>query len=646
MATSNVGNLAVVISGNAAPLSGVMSQTVRDVQNFTQTVNRISIAAPRQEAGGGSVFNLGAGMAAGIAGGATVKALDMVTGLVEKAGAAAIKGAADWERMSTAFEVMTGSAAKGSKLLREVEALAIATPFSSAGLASAGQGLMAMGVPSESLIPTMSRLGDIAAGNEEVFGRLAVVFGQVTSQGKLMGQDLLQFTNAGVGAKDFADTLGVSVEEFMKLKEAGQVGVGTVIETINRLTSGTGRFAEMNQKQLKTVHGQWNSLTETVAKSAKEVGLSVFKTLDVANNIGRLSDFLAPMERWGDALALPLRRGQSLLNDLWIAGKTAFGGLVASVKPFTDLIGGMNVTFEGSQEMFRQWLHRMVSGLGNLMDYGVRFAQGWSFSVGKPLAALTQATLWSIKQTANALADLSESKMFAIANPAVALALRGSGSELRGMAGRIDPGAFGAGTKSLFDALDEMGKPENMGRSAKWGDQFVQNWEAAQKAVAETARPKPDDVALIPKPQSPPAVEIAPMPRLGPPKEMVDFAEKLKNDFAERGPRGSLNELNMLNKAREMGLINEEVFNRGAFKLQESLSQSLNEGAEKFPAAMARGTQAAEAVISRAMGGARDPMRRVEDLLKQIADELRRSTLEEKEIGDALRGLGAQGVGF
>lgn len=35
-------------------------------------------------------------------------------------------------------------------------------------------------------------LGDISQGNKEKFNSLSLVFGQISSQGKLMGGDLLQ----------------------------------------------------------------------------------------------------------------------------------------------------------------------------------------------------------------------------------------------------------------------------------------------------------------------------------------------------------------------------------------------------------------------------------------------------------------------
>lgn len=648
MAKSNVGNLAVVISGNASPLQSVMNQSVRDVQNFTQTINRISVAAPKDSGGGG--MGLGAGMMAGIAGGATIKALDMVTSLVTSAGRAAIKGAADWEKMSIAFEVMTGSASKGSSLLKQIEDLAIRSSYSSAELADAGRMLLGFGANADSITPMLSRMGDVAGGNSESLSQLALNFGQVLSKGKLLGDDMRTFSELGLGVDQFSNAMGISTTEFYKRMEAGQISANHMIQTLNMATSEGGRFYESTAKQNKSVAGEWEALNENVAKSLRGIGLEMFKAFDVAGNIHKLSEFTTSMSQMADQVRTPFERARTILGDFGQIAGSVLNGLIETAKPFTkaiqplvDTINGLS--FDKSREDFLEWSHVFLIGLGRVADNAVLFGQAWATTVGKPLTAVFQAILWGIKKVAIASADLMDSGFMQMTNPVAILAKRtGATDQLRSIAGTIDPGAFGAGSKALFDALDEAAKPENMGRGFKWNDEYTKQLEAAKNLIAKPAVAAPQ-ADLIPK-LAEHAIEIAPMPRLGPSKEMLDYAAKLKNDFIDGGARGLGHELNMLQKAREMGLITEDVFNRGAFKLHESLSKSFSDGSDKLPAAMARGTQAAEAVISRAMSGSRDPMRRVEDLLKQAVDELKRSTLREKEIGDAIRGLGAQGVGF
>ncbi len=45
--------------------------------------------------------------------------------------------------------------------------------------------------------PVLQALGDVAAGDREKFHRLSLAFGQTQAKGRLMGQEVLQMTEAG-----------------------------------------------------------------------------------------------------------------------------------------------------------------------------------------------------------------------------------------------------------------------------------------------------------------------------------------------------------------------------------------------------------------------------------------------------------------
>ena len=75
--------------------------------------------------------------------------------------------------------------------------MAAKTPFEMGDLASASQTLLSFGDDANKVQGHLKMLGDISLGNKEKFNGLALVFGQVQSQGKLMGQDHLQMINAG-----------------------------------------------------------------------------------------------------------------------------------------------------------------------------------------------------------------------------------------------------------------------------------------------------------------------------------------------------------------------------------------------------------------------------------------------------------------
>jgi len=310
-----VADLAIIISGNTAPVSASLTQVQRQFQQFAGQINNVTIKppavpAPKVEKAGEPA----SAVLAGIVGGAVVAAVELlasglkrVAGLTYSVAEAAAKAAAEYESATTAYGVFVGDAGKGKALVDQIQQLAVATPFMTADLSKAGQMLLGMGVGAEDLLPALSRLGDLAAGDAVKLDRLSLAYGQVMAAGRFMGTELRQFTEAGVGVKDFAETAGMSLMKFRAEMEAGNVGADVVTKTINRLTNAGGRFYQMNAKASKTVRGQWSALTETVTIALQRVGTATFDKLDVAGRIGKLSDLLGGLSKQGPAVADALK---------------------------------------------------------------------------------------------------------------------------------------------------------------------------------------------------------------------------------------------------------------------------------------------------------------------------------------------------
>ena len=67
-------------------------------------------------------------------------------------------------------------------------------------------------------------LGDVSQGNKERFDSLTLAFAQVGSAGKLSGQDLLQFVNAGFNPlNEISKMTGESMAELKERMSAGGV---------------------------------------------------------------------------------------------------------------------------------------------------------------------------------------------------------------------------------------------------------------------------------------------------------------------------------------------------------------------------------------------------------------------------------------
>lgn len=199
-----------------------------------------------------------------------------------------IQLAMDYERSAIAFEVMTKSAVRGKKLLDDINRLAVDTPFTSAEIQQTAKQVMAFGFQVDDVIPVVSRLGDISIATGTDMDRLSLALGQVRTTGRLMGQELRQFTNAGVPILEYlAKTLQVTSAQVPQLVRQGKISYGDVASAINKMTSEGGIFfGMMDRVNKETISGRWANLRETMQLTARNIGLAAFQAF-------RLNRFLS-----------------------------------------------------------------------------------------------------------------------------------------------------------------------------------------------------------------------------------------------------------------------------------------------------------------------------------------------------------------
>lgn len=206
------------------------------------------------------------------------------------AGTAGALGAATWgvsmaiqaEQAQISFEVMLGSAAKARAMLAQLEQFAAKTPFQLAETREAAQLLLNFGIAGDRVLPNLSMIGDIAAGDSEKLHRMAVAFGQSSSAGRLMGQDLLQMINAGFNPlQEISAKTGESMGQLKKRMEDGKIPFSEVIGAFQMATSEGGRFYQMSQRQSQTTAGLWSTFKDNVALSLGAVSKALMDGLDV-----------------------------------------------------------------------------------------------------------------------------------------------------------------------------------------------------------------------------------------------------------------------------------------------------------------------------------------------------------------------------
>ncbi len=192
----------------------------------------------------------------------------------------AIKEAMDFEQTSIQMEVMLGSAEKAKDLLHEIEQFAAATPFESKDLIESTKLLLQFGVSEKKVMGVMKQFGDITAGDANKLHAMTLAFGQMSSTGRLMGQDLNQMINAGFNPLEYiSKKTGQSIAELKREMEKGNISVQMVEEAFADATKEGGRFHGMMEKQSKTMGGQWSTAMDQFNVSLRNAGTQILPQL-------------------------------------------------------------------------------------------------------------------------------------------------------------------------------------------------------------------------------------------------------------------------------------------------------------------------------------------------------------------------------
>lgn len=192
-----------------------------------------------------------------------------------------IEAAMSMESLNAQFTVMAGSAERASQLIQEISDFAKATPFSKMGLADAGKTLMAFGMQAENVVPTLKMLGDVAGADQNKLKGLALVFGQIQSTGRLMGQDLLQLINQGFNPLTvLSKQTGLSMKDLKDAMEKGAISADMVTAAFRIATSEGGMFYQNLLKQSETLAGRLSTLKDnfvTALQNMAEAFLPLMK---------------------------------------------------------------------------------------------------------------------------------------------------------------------------------------------------------------------------------------------------------------------------------------------------------------------------------------------------------------------------------
>ena len=177
------------------------------------------------------------------------------------------------EQSEAALTSFLGSKEKADQMMESFKEMAATTPIDLETLSSSTQTMLGFGVSAETAGKMMHVLGDISGGNTQKFQSLSLAFSQMSSAGRLMGQDLLQMINAGFNPlEEMSRQTGKSIAELKEEMSKGAISSQQVTEAFISATEEGGRFHGMLKAQSQGLAGSFAKLKGAMNGMYNELG--------------------------------------------------------------------------------------------------------------------------------------------------------------------------------------------------------------------------------------------------------------------------------------------------------------------------------------------------------------------------------------
>ena len=200
----------------------------------------------------------------------------------------------EFEKEKTTLAAMIGDMNAAENIMTRIKALAVESPFQFKELTTYAKQLSAFSVPAQELYDTTRMLADVSAGLGVGMDRIILAYGQVRSAAFLRGQEVRQFTEAGIPildelAKQFSELEGRAVsagEVFDKIPDR-LVPFEMVAKIFKEMTSEGGKFYNMQEIQAETLKGKYDNLRDAIEQTINAIGEGQSEKLKGALDVAR-----------------------------------------------------------------------------------------------------------------------------------------------------------------------------------------------------------------------------------------------------------------------------------------------------------------------------------------------------------------------
>lgn len=210
-------------------------------------------------------------------------------------GVYAVKAGGDLQNVQVAMTNLLGSADKAGIFIKELQNFAAHTPFEFNDVTKASQKFLAFGFTAEQIIPTLTAVGDAAAGvgaGQDGVNRLTLALGQIAAKGRLSSEEMMQITEMGIPAWQLlADKLNTDVAGAQDMVTKRMVDSKTALDA---LVSGMEQnYGGMMEEQSGTILGTWSNLMDGIGQVASRAGLQIAEALNLTGIFSSIGDWLS-----------------------------------------------------------------------------------------------------------------------------------------------------------------------------------------------------------------------------------------------------------------------------------------------------------------------------------------------------------------
>ncbi|MDR2049069.1 MAG: phage tail tape measure protein, partial [Treponema sp.] len=269
----------------------------------------------------------------------------VLSAAVAGAGGAAVKFAADNEKLRTSLEVLLGSAEQAGSVFEEWKRFGATTPLSVEEIASAGKSLLAFGIDAEEVTDTMRRLGDVAQGIGARLGDVADIYGKARVQGRLFSNDINQFQGRGIPiVQALAKELGTTEGAIKEMVAQGKIGFPELEKAFKAMTENGGQFEGMMDRLSQTTSGKFSTAMDNAQQAAASFGELLLPLVnDVLDSVSGLMDGIANMDAGTKRFVLGMG-GVIAISGPVIA---AINGIKAAVVAMNPVMAGIALAVVG-----------------------------------------------------------------------------------------------------------------------------------------------------------------------------------------------------------------------------------------------------------------------------------------------------------